>query len=94
MPNRAHDAAVSSRDLDASCVLLADTDRDGDLDPIGCVYFGAKVGPGIQHMGDNRTGEGAGDDETILLDLQGVDGKVEAIALTVSIFRYSNRDVI
>ena len=36
-------------------------------------------------MGDNRTGEGDGDDEQIKIDLTAVDPDVEKIAITVTI---------
>ncbi len=42
-------------------------------------------GPGIKHTGDNRTGEGEGDDEQIIVDLNDVPANVERIAFTVTI---------
>ena len=56
----------SAIDLDASCVLF--DEKNGVVDT---VYFGQlKSRDGsIVHTGDNRTGEGDGDDEQILVDL-------------------------
>ena len=37
----------------------------------------------VEHMGDNLTGEGEGDDEQIMVDLTRVPGDVERMAFTV-----------
>merc|ERR1712159_336073 len=56
-------------DIDASCILLRDDDGDGDLDPqVGVGFFNLSEA-GVTHTGDNQTGEGAGDDEQIKVDL-------------------------
>ena len=39
----------------------------------------------VQHMGDNLTGEGEGDDEQIIVDLSKVPSNIEKIAFTVTI---------
>jgi stress response protein SCP2 len=78
--------SASDLDLDASCLVLQDKDNDGDLDPINAVYFGNKIIPGIQSMGDNRSGEGAGDDELIEVDLNLVDKNFAALAFCVNIY--------
>jgi stress response protein SCP2 len=67
--------------------MLADINHDGFLNPIDIVYYGMKTRPGVRLLGDNRTGRGSGDDETILVDLYSVDSKVEVLAFTVSIYR-------
>jgi tellurium resistance protein TerZ len=71
-------------DLDASCILFDDNKQVVDV-----VYFGqlqSKDGS-IQHSGDNRTGAGEGDDETIRIDLNRIPAQVKTIVLTVSSFR-------
>ena len=73
-------------DLDASCLLLQDIDNDGDLDPLRAVYYGRKEEPGVKSTGDNLTGEGDGDDEQILIDLDAVDPQITALAVIVTIF--------
>ena len=75
-----------SIDLDASALLLQDTDKDGDMDRIGVVYFGHKSVKGVWSSGDNTTGAGHGDDEKIYLELNNVEQCVEAIAIVVNIF--------
>ncbi len=39
----------------------------------------------VQHTGDNRTGEGEGDDEQIKIDLTKISPEVDKIAITVTI---------
>jgi tellurium resistance protein TerZ len=70
-------------DLDASCILL-----DSDLKSIDLVWFRQlKSQDGsIQHSGDNRTGDGDGDDETIHVDLQRLPAAVKYLVFTVNSF--------
>ncbi|MBK3467125.1 TerD family protein [Pseudomonas sp. MF6776] len=74
-------------DLDASCILL-----DGSLQPVDLVWFRQlKSQDGsIQHSGDNRTGEGSGDDETIHVDLQRLPAVVQHLVFTVNSFTGQN----
>lgn len=39
----------------------------------------------VQHQGDNRSGAGAGDDEQILMQLEGIPGDVDKIVIAASI---------
>ena len=73
-------------DLDASCILLRDVDNDGDLDPVGAVYFLNKKEPGIMSSGDNVSGDGQGDDEIISVDLGRVQKEISALAFVVNIY--------
>lgn len=50
-------------------------------DPTGCVV----------HTGDNRTGAGAGDDETIMIDLKNIPAEVDRIAVAVTIYDAETR---
>ena len=72
-------------DCDASALLL----RNGKLvDKADIIYFGNlrhKSGT-VQHMGDNLTGEGEGDDEQIEIDLTKIPANVSRIAFTVTIY--------
>ncbi|MBA4537780.1 TerD family protein [Bacillus aquiflavi] len=72
-------------DLDASAFL---TDENGkvtqDLDFI--FYNNLKHSTGcVEHTGDNRTGEGDGDDEQIKINFSKVPSHVHRIAITVTI---------
>ncbi len=55
------------------------------------VYFGDKTEPGVTLGADNTTGEGDGDDESIVLDLTKVEADVDSIALGVA--AYSGADL-
>ena len=72
-------------DLDASAFLLGENDRvRADADFI--FYGNLKSGDGsIVHAGDNRTGEGEGDDESLTVDLSRVPADVRKIAIAVTI---------
>ena len=77
-------------DCDASVILLQNgkfVDK-GDL-----VYFGNlrhKSGT-VQHMGDNLTGEGDGDDEQILVDLSKVPAVYDRLVVVVNIYQAVQR---
>ena len=45
----------------------------------------------VKHMGDNRTGEGEGDDEQIEVDLSKVPANIEKIAFTATIYDAESR---
>lgn len=72
-------------DLDASAFLLAAGDKvRGDADFI--FYNNLRSSDGsVEHTGDNRTGEGDGDDEAVKVDLATVPAEVQKIAVAVTI---------
>ena len=70
-------------DLDASGLLF-----DGSGQLVDVVWFnqlGSKDGS-VVHTGDNRTGAGDGDDESIVVDLTRVPAHVATIVFTVNSF--------
>lgn len=70
-------------DLDASAVQFA----GGQLFDIA-FYNNLKTRDGsVEHLGDNLTGRGEGDDEAIDLDLGRVYGKVDTIVVLVSSYQ-------
>jgi len=78
-------------DLDASCFMLNASGKvRNDYDFI--FYNNLKSACGsVEHTGDNLTGAGDGDDETILVDLNKVPADVEKLAFTVTIHEASAR---
>lgn len=72
-------------DLDASAFLLASGDKvRGDNDFI--FYNNLKSSEGsVEHTGDNRTGEGDGDDEAVKVNLVKVPSDVQKIAVAATI---------
>lgn len=72
-------------DLDASAFLLGAGDKvRGDADFI--FYNNLRSADGsVEHTGDNRTGEGDGDDEALKVELGKVPADVQKIAVSVTI---------
>ncbi|MBL8485322.1 MAG: TerD family protein [Rhodocyclaceae bacterium] len=73
----------TSIDLDASCLMFDESKRLVD-----CVWFRqlqSRDGS-IRHSGDNRTGEGEGDDEQIFVNLTTVPAEVKSLVFTVNSF--------
>lgn len=70
-------------DLDASVFMVK---ADGKTDDDKFIFYNNKIGPGVEHMGDNRTGAGDGDDEVINIDLTKIPDEIAKIAFTVTIF--------
>lgn len=78
-------------DLDATAFLLTSTGKvRGDHDFIFYNQTKSTCGS-VEHTGDNRTGAGDGDDESILIDLAKVPAEVEKIAVCVTIHEGEQR---
>ncbi|MDZ7706252.1 MAG: TerD family protein [Trueperaceae bacterium] len=78
-------------DLDASMFILKEDGKvRGDQDFI--FYNNKKSSDGaVEHLGDNRTGEGAGDDEQIMIDLSQVPQEVKKMVVGVTIHEAESR---
>jgi len=73
-------------DLDAAAFLLGANGKVNSDDDF-VFYNNLKHKSGsVEHMGDNLTGEGEGDDEEIKVDLSLVPANVEKIDFTVTIY--------
>lgn len=72
-------------DLDASAFLLTDTGKvRNDSDFI--FYNNLKSSEGsVTHTGDNRTGEGEGDDESLIIELSRIPQEITKIVFVVTI---------
>lgn len=51
------------------------------------LFYQQKELPGLSHSGDNRTGAGDGDDETIKVNLRGLPEQVDEIRFVVNIYQ-------
>ncbi|MBY0120411.1 TerD family protein [Bacillus sp. S/N-304-OC-R1] len=72
-------------DLDASAFLVDENNRcQNDLD---FVFYNNLQHPSgaVIHTGDNRTGEGEGDDEQLVVDFTKIPSNVHRIGITVTI---------
>ena len=78
-------------DLDASAFLLGANGQTPNTDAF--IFYGNLKHPSgaVEHMGDNLTGEGDGDDEQILVDLTKIPDSIEKIAFTVTIYEAEQR---
>ena len=70
-------------DLDASCVLL-----NADMEVLEVIDFGnlTSEDESVEHLGDNLTGEGDGDDEVINVDLKNLSPEVDSLVFTITSF--------
>ena len=74
-----------SFDLDSAAFLIADNGKVTSSNDF--VFFGNLKHPSgaVEHLGDNRTGAGDGDDEVISIDLDAVSPSVSKIVCCVTI---------
>ncbi len=77
--------AYRGKDIDLDASVIAYGPQRNHID--SC-YFGKLqiVGGAIRHSGDNLTGEGGGDDETITVDLGRLPMEVSGLVFTVNSF--------
>ncbi|AFH93306.1 TPA: TerD family protein [Providencia stuartii] len=78
-------------DLDASVFMVGE---DGKvLSDANFIFFNNKVSPcgSVEHQGDNRTGEGDGDDEQVKIDLTKVPAEVKKLVFSVTIYDAETR---
>ena len=83
--------AGSAFDLDACAFMLGENGKvRSDSDFIFFNQRKSKCGS-VEHLGDNLTGGGEGDDEQIVVDLPNVPRDVERIVFTVTIYQVKER---
>lgn len=78
-------------DLDASAILF--DGRGQHLDTVFYNQLTSKDGS-IRHTGDNLTGEGEGDDETLLVNLPGVSPAVAHIVFVITSYSQQTFDMV
>ena len=80
-----------SFDLDVCAFLTDDSGRvTGESD---FIYYNQPSHPsnGVIYSGDNRTGDGSGDDETIKVELSKIPANIQKISFAVTIYDAENR---
>ena len=78
-------------DLDSAAFLLDENGKvNADTD---FIFYNNLKHPSeaVEHLGDNRTGDGDGDDEEILVDFSKMPDRIEKIAVTVTIYEAKER---
>ena len=85
------DTSGGEFDLDASIFLLGANEKI--LSDEHFVFYNNKKSPddSVEHMGDNRTGAGEGDDEVVLVNLTKVANEVQRLVFTVTIHEAAQR---
>lgn len=81
-------------DLDVSVFVLKDNAGTPKLlSDDHLVFYNNPATPNksVVHSGDNRTGDAAGDDETILVDLAKVEADASEVSFIVTIYEADNR---
>ncbi|GFE77324.1 MAG: TerD family protein [Novosphingobium sp.] len=78
-------------DLDAAAFILGENEKvisDGHF-----VFYNNKTSPdgSVEHGGDNRTGEGDGDDESIKIDFAKLPADVKKVVIAVTIHEAKER---
>ena len=78
-------------DLDATAFMLGESGKC--LSEAHVVFYNNLESPdkSVRHSGDNRTGEGDGDDETVFVDLGTIDPKVAEVVIAVTIDEAESR---
>jgi len=78
-------------DLDASVFLVGENGKV--LSDSHFVFYNNTTSPdgAVQHQGDNRTGEGDGDDEQVIIDLTKVAADVKKLVFAVTIHEADSR---
>ena len=79
-------------DLDASAFMLNEGDKVSS--DTHFIFYNQDASPegSVKYMGDNRTGDGDGDDETIIIQLDRVPANIEKISVCVTIHNAAERN--
>ncbi len=82
----------SGFDLDASILMLDQSDKA--IGEGGFVFYNnpASTCDSVKHLGDNKTGEGDGDDEVLTVDITKVPEHVSKILIAVTIHDAESRN--
>ena len=78
-------------DLDASAFLVEENGKVSNQNDF--IFFGnlEHSSGAVKHIGDNRTGEGDGDDEQIFVELEKIPSNIKRIVFTASIYEAEKR---
>ena len=84
----------SDFDLDAAAFMLGANGKCPTEKEF--IFYGnlKHASESVEHMGDNLTGEGEGDDEQILIELSRVPQEYDKIVIVVTIIRHNRESSI
>lgn len=88
----ARSTAGADFDLDASALILGEDNKV--LSDNHFIFYNNTTDPSgaVTHTGDNRTGEGEGDDESIVVDVSKMPTEAKKIAFVVTIHEAESRN--
>ena len=78
------DVGDKNIDVDSSCVLL----EKGRITENVSFRNLESSDKAVVHLGDNLTGDGSGDDEEILIEINRLHANIDCLILTINIFTY------
>jgi tellurium resistance protein TerD len=80
-------------DLDLMVFALGENGRARTKDDV--IYFGnlKNEASTMVHMGDNLTGEGEGDDEQVVIDLENLDEGIKSVVIALVFYKPGTRDL-
>lgn len=83
---------ANGKDFDLDAFVAALDDQNKAI-PDGVCYYGKLkvLNESISHSGDNLTGKGDGDDETITLDLSKIPANVQKLVIAANIYQAVDR---
>ena len=76
-------------DIDIAAFMLDANNKFNTVSNV--IFFNNKQGQGIDLSGDNRTGAGEGDDETINIELDQISSEIQKIVFVVTIHEAQSR---
>ena len=76
-------------DIDIAAFMLDANNKFNTVSNV--IFFNNKQGQGIALSGDNRTGAGEGDDETINIELDQISSEIQKIVFVVTIHEAQSR---
>lgn len=78
-------------DLDSAAFLVGDNGKVANQDDF--IFYGnlKHKSESVEHLGDNLTGEGDGDDEQVKVDLSKIPANVSRVVFTVTIYEADSR---
>lgn len=83
--------ATDGADFDLDAVVFVTGENGKVRSDADFIFYNNKTGAGIEHMGDNRTGEGDGDDEKIKVELPSIPADVKKLVIGVTIHDADSR---
>lgn len=83
--------ATDGADFDLDAVIFVTGENGKVRSDADFIFYNNKTGAGVEHLGDNRTGEGEGDDEQVKVELPAIPADVKKLVIGVTIHDADSR---